>query len=276
MKVLEISSETSEGGLGISVREGAVPDRCDGYVISIQAGNSRGAGITRESGAGGECEYAKLDTANTLSLAQDHWYSLRVEAKGARIDVYLDGQLVLSGEDSDPILAGPLIVDAQPGVTIYYDDVRVIELVAETYLSQLRPNETFVGFGIFSIGKYGFDAVSDGVLVGDPVTTHGIEYSRGLYAHAPSRLTYALGGLYSDLQVEISLLDSIKCGDGAIFVVELDGNEIYRSMTMFNFSIPIEIYVDVARGQELRLITEEGPLNDNDCDWAIWGDPVLH
>ena len=115
MKVLDISSETSEGGFGIAVRDGAVPGRCASYYIGIQAGNSRGAGIQRESGAGGECEYANLDTANTLSLAQDHWYSLRVEAKGARIDVYLDGQLVVSGEDSDPILAGHLSLYSRPG-----------------------------------------------------------------------------------------------------------------------------------------------------------------
>jgi hypothetical protein len=55
----------------------------------------------------------------------------------------------------------------------------------------------------------------------------------------------------------------------------LDGNEIFASPTMTASSALIEIAVSVAKGQILELLTEPGSEKDFNCDWAIWGDPIV-
>jgi len=71
------------------------------------------------------------------------------------------------------------------------------------------------------------------------------------------------------------MVDSIKGrdADGVVFVVELDGTEVFRSEPVFIESKPRRIKLSVAGGQVLELVTV--PRGNNGCDWAIWGDPVL-
>ncbi len=43
----------------------------------------------------------------------------------------VNGELIISGEDADPLTAGDIWLYATEGVTIYFDDVQVIELESE-------------------------------------------------------------------------------------------------------------------------------------------------
>lgn len=107
---------------------------------------------------------------------------------------------------------------------------------------------------------------------------HGEKYPQGIFAHAPSVFVYKLGKKYTAFISTIGLQDSINCTgglkDGVVFIVQLDGKEIYKSPITTDETDPVEIQLTVATGNELKLIVD--PLKDNDCDWAIWGDARLH
>ena len=143
------------------------------------------------------------------------------------------------------------------------------------YISELRPESASVGLGVFSTGHYEFTSPipTDKIKKGDPIAFNNFKYNHGLYAHAPSRLYYKLYGDFSQLETTIGLVDWIDCGDGAQFVILLDGREIYRSPNMLATSMPIDVKVSVAGGRDLVLIVEPGKTKH--CDWAIWGDPML-
>lgn len=142
------------------------------------------------------------------------------------------------------------------------------------FLSEISPSYAAVAHGVFSVGKYRFNSVEDGVRAGDPIIAHGVEYTHGLYAHAPSQLVFPLEGEHQELRTMISLVDSIVCGNGAIFVIRLDGEEIYRSPIIQAATDPTKVQVDVSGGERLDLITLPNGGN-KDCDWTIWGDPTL-
>jgi hypothetical protein len=145
-----------------------------------------------------------------------------------------------------------------------------------TYLSQLRPLVTDEGYGEFSIGVYQFTSPGDPIKLGDPIQSHGKIYREGLFAHAPSLLVYDLDRAFTEFSASIAIDDRIRCGDGAVFVVEADGVEAYRSPTITSSSLPIDIHVDVKDREVLRLITEPGTGGDRNCDWTVWGDPTLY
>ena len=147
--------------------------------------------------------------------------------------------------------------------------------VEHTYLSELQPESVAVGWGAFSIGNYEFTSTNQThrIMKGDPIVVHKVEYHHGLYAHAPSRLTYNLHRDFSQLETTIGLVDWIDCGDGAQFIIVLDDKEIYRSPIMIASSAPIDVKVGVAGGSKLELIVNDGVTKE--CDWAIWGDPRL-
>ena len=155
------------------------------------------------------------------------------------------------------------------------DDSTITPTPKPNYLSDLEPEVATVGYGIFSIGEYEFTSAMDNISKGDTIVFHGVEYPHGLYAHAPSHVVYKLNEDFSELRVTIGLVEWISCGDGAQFIILLDGIEIYRSPIMFASSAPLDIKVDIDGGQNLELITDEGAANDRDCDWTIWGDPIL-
>ena len=88
-------------------------------------------------------------------------------------------------------------------------------------------------------------------------------------------LIYDLGGNFDELEVTAVLVDWIECGDGAVFVIKLDGEEIFRSNIKFSYSSPESVKVNISDGQILELITEEGSKSEMDCDVTIWGNPIL-
>jgi hypothetical protein len=177
------------------------------------------------------------------------------------------------------IIAGVLCILYSTSIPVNFttrltDSSKTAATPPPLYLSELTPLAAKVGFGKFSAGKYDFDEVGE-VKKGDPIILHGIEYAQGLYAHAPSQVIYDLQDGYSELSVTIALVDTIQCGDGAEFVISLDGNQIYRSKRMASSSTPERVSVSIADGQRLILSTSSGPAGNLECDWTIWGDPLL-
>ena len=113
------------------------------------------------------------------------------------------------------------------------------------------------------------------IVFGNVSNVYGKLYANGIFAHPNSLLTFDLNGEYKTLKVEIGLVGTSTCGDGAIFIIILDGNEAYRSQTMHNGDLPIPVEIDITGAQQLTLITDAGPNGSLDCDHTIWGDPLL-
>lgn len=141
---------------------------------------------------------------------------------------------------------------------------------SKTYLAALEPETVNVGYWSLGIGYY--PASDTGMNEGEVISNHGQVFAQGLFTHAPSELTYTLNGNYLHFDSIISIKET-ACGDGAQFVVRLDGNEIFRSDWMTAASPLFPVSLNVTGGKVLTLITLSG--NDNTCDWTIWGDPVL-
>lgn len=106
---------------------------------------------------------------------------------------------------------------------------------------------------------------------GGTITLNGITYDKGLGAHAHSEIVYRLDKSYSSFVADIGIDDEITGGNGSVvFVVQADGEELYRSDLMTGDSDTQSINVDVTDRKELRLIVEAavgGHYYDH-ADWA--------
>jgi hypothetical protein len=138
------------------------------------------------------------------------------------------------------------------------------------YLVDMAPVSQSVGF--WTLGKGVFPARDAGMSEGQPIYSHGKLYARGLFAHSPSDLRYALDGKFDSFVTDIGIKET-ACGDGASFSILLDGREIYTSGTVLPSEGAQRVSVEVAGGKVLELKTVPGP--GNECDWTIWGDPYL-
>jgi dipeptidyl aminopeptidase/acylaminoacyl peptidase len=195
-----------------------------------------------------------------------------------------DGQALAIASQSEAAFSRLYIVDADgtglsavPGVDTAQEPAWRPGPKGPAKLADLAPWTTDVGWGEYSVGRYGFTSPdkNDKMKEGDRIVAHGKWYRQGLFAHAPSELTFELGGAFASFSTTIAMVETIRGPDvdGAVFVVELDGVEIYRSKPMFPSSQPRRLKLRVAGGQLLTLITE--PRGNNYCDWTIWGDPGL-
>lgn len=150
--------------------------------------------------------------------------------------------------------------------------------VGWTYLSEFKPTVVQLGYGTYSVGTFKFSSEdpADDVHTGDPIRMHGVDYPQGIFAHAPARFTYNIDGQsFSEFQATLGLIEKINCGDGVEFVLLLDGQEIYHSPRLQQWSTPLKIQVPLSAGSQLSLVVEMGDRSNKDCDWAIWGDPRL-
>lgn len=91
-------------------------------------------------------------------------------------------------------------------------------------------------------------------------------YPKGIFAHAPSRIVFSLGGKWKTFKSSYGL---VKDHQGSVqFVVKGDGRELWRSKTIKDFGAHI-VRVDVSGIKTLELVTEDaGDGNRN--DWSAW------
>ena len=139
------------------------------------------------------------------------------------------------------------------------------------YLIDLIPITEEVS--IWQLGRGIFPETDNGMEFCVEIDSHGKKYPYGLFAHAPSKLEFKLNGEYSRFVTDISIKETATCSDGAVFIVRLDGEEVYRSEVLTRVKKPVTIDLDTFGKQILTLETDGGV--DNGCDWTIWGDPYL-
>ncbi len=102
----------------------------------------------------------------------------------------------------------------------------------------------------------------------------GRELPIGLGQHSESTVTYRLDQQYRQFRATIGL-DDVANGRGmAVFVVQVDGQERFRSESHTGRGVSESIEIDVSNAETLQLIVEFGPRGDV-RDYANWIDPVL-
>jgi NPCBM/NEW2 domain len=138
------------------------------------------------------------------------------------------------------------------------------------FLSDAAWTSARVGWGQVARNHFWFDdRIQDGVFL----TLGGRFYEKGLYAHSPSRYTFAVNRKWKTFRSTIGLRDGATAQGSAIFTVRGDGRELYRSRALRAGSQE-DLNVDISRVKELEL-RAEGAEGHNHNSWAIWADPIV-
>ncbi|MCW1250071.1 endo-alpha-N-acetylgalactosaminidase family protein [Acaricomes phytoseiuli] len=109
---------------------------------------------------------------------------------------------------------------------------------------------------------------------GPPLRLGGIQYAKGLGAHAPSKITYYLGSQCSTLTSVIGIDDSQGSRGQAVFSVVGDGKELYTSPVMRGGGAPEKISVPL-KGVEFVELKVSTTQAGNGNAWANWADAMF-
>jgi hypothetical protein len=106
-----------------------------------------------------------------------------------------------------------------------------------------------------------------------PLLDCGQYYATGLFAHAPSRYVYDLGGKWKTLRGTAGLHTDQQPWGSVGFSIKADGKELFHSPTIRGAS-QAAYDVDVTNVKTLELIVDDGG-DGNGNDWGLWLDPTL-
>jgi alpha-galactosidase len=112
----------------------------------------------------------------------------------------------------------------------------------------------------------GLEAEGDGNLI----TINGKVYTRGLGTHAPSNISYYLGGGCSRLTVDVGIDDEVTEGGIASFAILADGVVVAESGVLTATDPALTLTADVTGATQMELVVSSGdaPLGDH-ADWAM-------
>ncbi len=106
-----------------------------------------------------------------------------------------------------------------------------------------------------------------------PLLDSGKLYATGLYAHAPSRHVFDLGGKWNELSGEAGL-HSLQQPYGSVhFIIKADGQEVFRS-AVIRGAKKAAYKLNVSGVGKLELLVDPAG-NGNGNDWGLWLDPKL-
>lgn len=121
-------------------------------------------------------------------------------------------------------------------------------------------------------GSVGWDVMGvDGTTWWGPgFVVAGEHHCRGLFAHAPSEIEIQVPEGATRLAASVGLHDwNQVCGDGARFVVEQAGVELWQSPALGTYDAAVGFEVEVAPG---ALILRTTPESEYSCDTTTWLD----
>ncbi len=134
------------------------------------------------------------------------------------------------------------------------------------WLSDLGPVSAQVGWG-----SLGLDRSVDG----NPLTIAGTVHARGVAPHAPSELTYYLGGNCTRF-TSLAGVDDETGGRGAVtFTVSGDGRTLAETGVVRGGEAAVAVDADVTGVTELVLATGTGPDDDKNYDHSEWVDAAV-
>jgi len=105
---------------------------------------------------------------------------------------------------------------------------------------------------------------------GHPLTLDGVVYPKGLGVHAPSTVSYYLGGRCTRFTATVGVDDEIPDYGSLIFTVYVDGKPKQVSTTMTGLSPSVVLDVDVTGATYLDLTASAGAssISGDHGDWA--------
>ena len=109
--------------------------------------------------------------------------------------------------------------------------------------------------------------------VDSPLLDAGKFYATGLFAHAPSRYVFELGGKWKQLRGAAGLHAAKQDGGSVEFILKADDKEIFHSHVIHGANLA-RYEVDVTGVKTLELIVGDGD-DGNSNDWGLWLDPTL-
>lgn len=106
----------------------------------------------------------------------------------------------------------------------------------------------------------------------DPIRLCGETFAHGIGCHAPSNMTFPLGGKFARFQCVVGVDDASSGSVG--FEVYCDGKKAFESEEMLSGQASQVIDLDVTGVQEIQLVTTDASDGTN-FDWANWADARL-
>ncbi|WP_371652107.1 NPCBM/NEW2 domain-containing protein [Streptomyces sp. NBC_00224] len=105
---------------------------------------------------------------------------------------------------------------------------------------------------------------------GRTLTIGGTAYAKGLGTHAPSDISYYLGGACSSLGVDVGVDDESTKGGSVRFQIWRDGTMVADSGVRTAADPAKHLSVDLKGGTKLRLVVTDGGdgINYDHADWA--------
>jgi hypothetical protein len=122
--------------------------------------------------------------------------------------------------------------------------------------------------------SYGF--LRDEAAGGGTITLNGVAFPRGISTHAPARLVYDLGGLYSRFAAQVGIDDDAGTNGSVTFSVYLDSDTVaaFASGVMRGGNARQTVDLDVAGRQSMKLVVTDGG-DGMGWDHADWADAKL-
>ncbi len=257
----------------VSVAQNRCKVIVDGQEVAVAVSQSQGS-----FGAAGEgfAEHWIWFLAN-VPAGEHH---LRIETEGsalkAPMGIYLRGDA--------PALSAPAPFDGGPAFPLYRPErvpwsrvllplaarasapatttqaPRRIVKINGIFLDTLEWSEATAGWGKVQRNRS---------IMEKPMTLAGKTYYRGLGAHAASRVRYALPAGYATFAATLGK-DQEVVGGSVVFVVQLDGREVFRSGVFRNDTAPREIILPLGNAKELVLKVEDAGdgVGADHADWA--------
>ncbi len=153
---------------------------------------------------------------------------------------------------------------AGPGPKVEFQ----MPLPADAFLDELAP--------VRQEQAWGFPGKNQAAN-GGPLRIGGKTFRRGVGVAVPSRLSYALRGRFRRMEAKAGIDGAAALGLRAVFQVELDGQEAFRS-PMVRYGDPaVEIEVDLgaARGLTLIAAPADGERTTAGEPLATWAEAIL-
>jgi hypothetical protein len=136
---------------------------------------------------------------------------------------------------------------------------------AEVPLSILPPQSTAQNAGWLRFDRN---------QAGGPIRIGAHPYPRGIGTHAPSLVTYDLGGAYRTFTADVGIDAATGQRGSAVFSVQVDGVTKFTSPMMRGGSPPLPVEVDVSGVRTLTLAVTPGTDGVANA-WANWANARL-
>ena len=140
--------------------------------------------------------------------------------------------------------------------------------VSQLALGDAQPESAVVGWLASAANRVPLDRGMN-----SPLLDCNRLYATGLYAHAPSKYIFDLGGKWKELSGQAGLHTLQQPYGSVIFVIKADGREVYRS-AVIKGAMHASYKIDVTGVRKLELIVEPAADNNHN-DWGLWLDPTL-